>query len=152
MQPRIIIADEYPVVLYGAEHALICAGWRIALTTSKPAQLPSLLGIVSCELLIVDPFQSGEMFTTGMSLLGQLRRAYPDTRVVVFTEACSACVVRELERHDIHALVCKGDGTGELVAAVHQVTSGKKYISSSVASLHPALCPQRASEMAESGG
>lgn len=143
MQPRIIIADEYPVVLFGAEDALVRYGWQVALTTSMPARLPSLLSIVACSVLVIDPFQSREFLTDGAKLLAELRRAAPRMRIIVFTEACSERVLRSLVELGVHGVVWKGDGTAELAAAVEAVMAGERFVSHGIARRHPRLCPRR---------
>lgn len=132
MQSKIILADEYPVVLLGAEDALLREGWTVALTTSRPFSLDSLLSVIPCDVLVADFFQGPGTTADGFLLLDKLIRQHPRMGIIAFTEMCKPDVLRSLLHRSICGLVDKGAGLGDLVAAVGAAQSGRCFISDSL--------------------
>jgi len=68
---------------------------------------------------------------SGMAFLRIIRKAYPDSRIVIYTMHEEPWTVREILDFDADAVVMKSDDTQELVQAVEAVVERDSYYSTS---------------------
>ena len=85
---RVIIADDHPVVLVGAEVALSAApgtSLSIVAQANNADELIDHLQRTSCDLLISDYSMPCGRFPDGLALMGYLRRHYSHLPLIVMT-------------------------------------------------------------------
>ena len=71
----------------------------------------------------------------GIEATGQIRRAYPEVRVVVLTNAAEEEYVFRLLKAGAEGYVLKNAAAEDLVSAIRAVVLGEKYLSPSVSSI-----------------
>lgn len=131
---RVIIADDHPVVLVGLKAWLHTYGGRFAVvgeaTNSK--DLSSILTSVPCDLLITDFSMPGDGTSEdGLSMLRQLRAAYPALPIIVLTMLRNPAVIRQMTRLGVRGMVDKMSMTRELLLVIDAVCAGHTYLSDS---------------------
>ncbi|MEN5419753.1 response regulator transcription factor [Stenotrophomonas sp. TWI169] len=128
MQPRIIIADDHPVVLHGIRIVLEAHQMQVAGSAADGAQLLDLLQRETCHAILTDLSMPG-VGPDGPALLGALRERHPGLPVVVLTGARHPGLLDRLLREGIDGLVDKCAGFAELPMALAAAMSGQVFVS-----------------------
>jgi DNA-binding NarL/FixJ family response regulator len=71
--------------------------------------------------------------TDGLTAVKQLRRLFPDTRVILLTNYDDPFLVRYALGAGASGFVLKAYAATELVEAIHTVAGGGTYVSSAIA-------------------
>ncbi|HYQ22581.1 response regulator transcription factor [Stenotrophomonas sp.] len=128
MHPRIIIADDHPVVLHGIRIVLERHRMSVAGAAADGAGLLDLVARQPCHAVLTDLSMPGSG-PDGADLLDTLRRRYPALPVVVLTGARHPGLLDGLLRDGLHGLVDKSADFGELPQALHAAMAGKVFVS-----------------------
>ena len=83
---RVVVADDHPVILFGAEHALLkFPGIQVVARARQSTELIKVLQTVPCDVLVTDLAMPGGQYGDGLPLIGYLRRNFPTLPIVVLT-------------------------------------------------------------------
>jgi two-component system, NarL family, captular synthesis response regulator RcsB len=130
---RIVIADDHPVILFGAEQALLkFPGIQVVARARQSTELIKALLTTPCDVLVTDLAMPGGQFGDGLPMIGYLRRNFPDIPIVVLTMLENAALLKRLAELGVIAVVHKSDDLGHIGLAVQQVSRGIEYMSPQV--------------------
>ncbi|MEG0182256.1 MAG: response regulator transcription factor [Stenotrophomonas sp.] len=128
MQPRIIIADDHPVVLHGIRIVLETHQMEVAGAAADGAGLLQLLLDQPCHAVLTDLSMPGAG-PDGPELLKVVRERHPDLPVVVLTGTRHPGLLDGLLRDGIQGLVDKSADFAELPQALHAAMAGQVFVS-----------------------
>jgi len=124
---RILIADD---------HALVRAGFRALLSLDKDLEIVGevgngrdaiqAVGKLSPHLMLTDLSMPG---MNGMEAIRDIKRRYPETRVLVVTLHKNDEYIHESLRAGADGYLLKDATHDELLVAIHSVLNGKTYLS-----------------------
>ncbi len=129
MKIRIALADDHPVLLSGIKHEL--AGIHtldVVGTAGNSEALVELLDGTPCDVLVTDYAMPGGAVGDGLTLLGLLRRRYPDLKIIVFTTVENPAIIQEIVKLGVASVLNKSHDTGHLISAIHAAYAGATYL------------------------
>jgi two-component system, NarL family, captular synthesis response regulator RcsB len=130
---RIVVADDHPVILFGAEHALLkFPGIQVVARARQSTELVKALQTTPCDVLVTDLAMPGGQFGDGLPLIGYLRRNFPNIPIVVLTMLENPALLKRLSELGVIAVVHKSDDLSHIGLAVQQVSRGIEYMSPQV--------------------
>lgn len=129
MQPRIVIADDHPIILLGAQIIVEkhSAGIIVGKADSSE-QLDLILKDKPCELLLTD-FSMPHSKCDGIAMLKHVRELYPKLKIIVFTSLQNPAMILNILKIGVRGVVEKNAAHDELIIAIKTVMSDKIYIS-----------------------
>jgi two-component system, NarL family, captular synthesis response regulator RcsB len=137
---RVIVADDHPVILFGAEHALMKSpGLQIVGRARQSTELIKMLQTTECDVLVTDLAMPGGQYGDGLPLIGYLRRNFPDLPIVVLTMLENAALLQRLRELGVISVVNKSDDLSHIGMAVRHVHRHLEYMSPSVKTALEAL-------------
>jgi DNA-binding NarL/FixJ family response regulator len=123
---RILLADDHEVVRRGTRDLLeLQAGWTICGEAGDGARAVALAQELTPDVAIVDLAMP---LLGGLEVIRRMRRASPETHVLVFTMHDSEELAGEARRAGALAYVVKSDPAELLVGAVRAVGSGATFV------------------------
>lgn len=128
MHPRIIIADDHPVVLHGIRIVLERHQMYVTGAAADGAGLLQLVAQKPCHAVLTDLSMPGTG-PDGAALLDALRQRHPALPVVVLTGARHPGLLDGLLRDGVQGLVDKSADFGELPQALRAAMAGKRFVS-----------------------
>lgn len=128
VHPRIIIADDHPVVLHGIHIVLQTHLMQVVGSARDGAQLLQLVDRHDCDAVLTDLSMPGHG-PDGPELIDALRRRRPALPVVVLTGARHPGLLDSLLREGISGLVDKCADFAELPQALNAALAGKMFVS-----------------------
>jgi two-component system, NarL family, captular synthesis response regulator RcsB len=130
---RVVVADDHPVILFGAEHALLkFPRIEIVGRARQSTDLIKMLQSIACDVLVTDLAMPGGQYGDGLPLIGYLRRNFPDLRIVVLTMLENAALLKRLSELGVISVVNKSDDLSHIGLAVQHVSRNLEYMSPSV--------------------
>jgi two-component system capsular synthesis response regulator RcsB len=130
---RVIIADDHPVILFGAAQALLrFPEIEVVGQARQSTELIQLLQKTPCDVLVSDLAMPGGQYGDGMPLLGYIGRQFPHVRIAVLTMLENPALLKRLREVGVQAVISKGDDLSHIGLAIIQVTRGKEYIGPSI--------------------
>jgi len=139
----IVLADDHHIVRASLRALLETeARFSVIGETADGRQAVNLVAQLRPHVLIVDLMMPG---LTGLEVTRQVRRRAPATRIVILSMHRHATYVLEALHCGATAYVLKNSGAGGLIAAVHAVMRGRRYLS-------PPLSEDGLDAYAEKGG
>ena len=127
MTVTILLADDHPIVRQGLRHLLEGeSDLKIVGEASDGLQAVQLTEKFKPNVLIVDMMMPG---LNGLEVLRQVRDRSPSTCSIVLSMQSADVYVVEALKAGALGFVLKETGPSELVNAVQQVISGKRYLS-----------------------
>ena len=137
---RVVVADDHPVILFGAEHALHkFPGLRVVGRARQSTDLVRILQTTACDVLVTDLAMPGGQYGDGLQLIGYLRRNFPVLPIVVLTMLENVALLRRLGELGVTAVVNKSDDLSHIGRAVQHVLGKLGYMSPSVKAALDAL-------------
>jgi two-component system capsular synthesis response regulator RcsB len=137
---RVIVADDHPVILLGARHALArFADIEVVGEARQSTQLVRALTNGPCDVLVTDLAMPGGLHGDGLPLIGYVRRHFPTLPIVVLTMLENPALIRRLGEMGVTAVVSKSDDLAHIGLAVRYVMRGVPYAGPSVRGAHEAL-------------
>lgn len=129
MSLRIALSDDHPVVRAGVRSLLENASghdedWSVVAEADNADELLSVLAHTPLDLLITDFSMPGSRSGDGLTLIGQIRRRYPDLPVIVLTMVSNLPVLRAIADAGVRGLVLKAAAADELPQVVRRVMQG----------------------------
>jgi len=123
----IVLADDHHVVRQGLRSVLEAEPeFSVVAEASDGLDAVRRVEDLRPDVLIVDLMMPG---LGGLEVTRQVRKCSPQTHVVVLSMHGSEAYVLEALRNGAAAYVLKNASTADLVQAVYEVTSGRRYLS-----------------------
>lgn len=123
-------------VLIAEDHTILRAGLRAMLASDPELEVVGeadngrdairAVGQLAPHLVLMDLNMPG---TNGMTAITEIRKRYPDTRVLVLTAHKTEEYIREALEAGANGYVLKDATSAELMMGVKSVLSGKSYLS-----------------------
>ena len=130
---RIVIADDHPVILFGAEQALLkFPGMQVVARARQSTELIKVLQTMACDVLVTDLAMPGGQYGDGLPLIGYLRRNFPNLPIVVLTMLENVALLKRLSELGVTSVVNKSDDLSHIGLAVQHVARNLEYMSPSV--------------------
>ncbi|WP_028212099.1 response regulator [Paraburkholderia mimosarum] len=130
---RVVVADDHPVILFGAEQALLnFPGIQVVGRARQSTELVKVLQTVPCDVLVTDLAMPGGQYGDGLPLIGYLRRNFPNIPIVVLTMLENAALLKRLGELGLIAVVHKSDDLSHIGLAVQHVSRNLEYMSPQV--------------------
>jgi len=130
---RVVVADDHPVLLLGAEQAMLrFPGITVVARARQSTELVKALQSAQCDVLVTDLAMPGGRHGDGLPLIGYLRRNFPGVQIVVLTMLENPALLRRLGELGVIAVVHKSDDLRHIPLAVQQVSRGRGYLSPQV--------------------
>ncbi|MGE8065831.1 response regulator [Pseudomonas sp. NPDC089569] len=128
---RIILADDHPVVLMGAETALCPrpgSGLSIVAQAHSADELIHHLQRTPCDLLVSDYAMPYGRFPDGLALMGYIKRHFSHIPLIVMTMLRNPSLLQALLNAGVSGLFDKHSPLIELKRAVLSVARGRSYL------------------------
>ncbi|WP_457894506.1 LuxR C-terminal-related transcriptional regulator [Stenotrophomonas hibiscicola] len=130
MSIRIVVADDHPVVIAGAQEALAkVPGIQIIASATDSTSLVEALSGTPVDVAVTDFSMPGGQYGDGVALLGFLKRRFPKVPLVVLTGIGGTQVLASLRRAEVTCIVAKTDLIDHLVCAIQAAHRGQGYLS-----------------------
>ncbi|RKP44320.1 response regulator [Trinickia fusca] len=130
---RVVIADDHPVILLGAQHALAqFPDVEVVAQARQSTELVDVLTRVPCDVLVTDLAMPGGRYGDGLPLVGYIRRHFPALGIVVLTMLENAALLKRLKDIGVIGVVNKSDDLAHIGLAIRYVTQGVEYASPAV--------------------
>jgi two-component system, NarL family, captular synthesis response regulator RcsB len=130
---KVIIADDHPVILFGATQALLkFPEIEVIGQARQSTELIQILQKSPCDVLVSDLAMPGGQYGDGMPLLGYIGRQFPSVRIVVLTMLENPALLKRLREVGVTAVINKSDDLSHIGLAIVQVMRGQEYIGPSV--------------------
>ena len=126
---KILIADDHEVVRHGVRDLLSAQpGWEVCHQASTGREVMEMAAKgPPLDIVIMDLSMPG---LNGMETTRQMRKMYPDTKIIIFTMHETEDLVREVFQAGTHGYVLKSDAGTHLVTAIKAVLEGRHFCSS----------------------
>ncbi|RDD79739.1 DNA-binding response regulator [Dyella tabacisoli] len=130
---RAILADDHPVVLLGLRAVLQKDGRATVVGEATSAdELWDLLAGTPCDLLITDYSMPAGKRGSGLALIEQLRRTYPELPIIIVTMISNAALLKAMLDAGANGVLEKSFSAEELPEAVLAIMRGRSYLGQSV--------------------
>lgn len=127
MSVSIVLADDHAVVRHGLRALLEAEPtFRIVGETSDGLQVTDLVTKLKPDVLITDLMMPG---LNGLEVTRQVSQRAPHTRVIILSMHANEGYVLEALRNGASGYVLKESSSADLVRAVREVASGRRYLS-----------------------
>lgn len=126
---RIILADDHPVVLKGAEMALHAPqAFSIVAQADNADELIEHLHHTPCDLVISDYSMPCGRFPDGLALIGYVRRHFNHIPLMVMTVLRNPSLLQALLNLGVSGLFDKRSPLSELKQAANNVSRGRQHL------------------------
>ncbi|MDB5834576.1 MAG: LuxR family transcriptional regulator [Caballeronia sp.] len=130
---KVIIADDHPVILFGATQALLkFPEIEVIGQARQSTELIQLLQKSPCDVVVSDLAMPGGQYGDGMPLLGYIGRQFPTVRIVVLTMLENPALLKRLREVGVTAVINKSDDLSHIGLAIVHTMRGQDYIGPSV--------------------
>jgi DNA-binding NarL/FixJ family response regulator len=124
MRPRVLLADDHRLVL-GALEALLSQECDVVGTATDGRALVAAAVRLQPDLVVLDVAMP---LLNGLDAALQIKRACPRIKIVVITMNEDPEVAAAAFRAGASAYILKQSAASELLSAIHEVTSGRSYV------------------------
>ncbi len=121
---KILVVDDHPIVVDGIRNLLIQQTHTTCATATNVQELDRKLRSDTFDLCILDLEIPGRNY---LALIRQLRRLYPEGKILIYTMHEESWVIAQLAMLHIDGAVSKHSSTAELITAVQFIQDGEKY-------------------------
>jgi two-component system, NarL family, nitrate/nitrite response regulator NarL len=128
---RVLVADDHAIVRSGIRHVLEGEpGFIVVGEASNGAEALALAEQLQPDVAVLDISMPG---VSGLQTASELRRRWPDTRVLVLSMHDNSEYVLESLRAGVHGYLLKDSAAAELGAAIRAVCRGESFFSPPIA-------------------
>jgi DNA-binding NarL/FixJ family response regulator len=124
-RPRLLLADDHELLLDGLRR-LLEADFELLGTVVDGRAAVAAYEQLRPDILLLDIGMPG---LNGIEATRQIRRAFPDARVIFVTMQTDRVYVEEAFRAGASGYVVKQGAAGELIEAIRMVLLGRRYVS-----------------------
>lgn len=129
MSPRVVIADDHPIILLGTKIIVEKHGVGLIVGQAQsPEELEVILKDTPCDLLVTD-FAMPHSQRDGLTMLKRIKRLYPELKIIVLTAIQNPSLILSILNLGIQSVVEKNAHQQELIAAIKSVARNQPYIS-----------------------
>jgi two-component system response regulator NreC len=130
---RILLADDHEIVREGVR-AMIqrCPGWEICGDASTGREAVALAESLKPDIVIMD---IGMPELNGLDATRQIKRALPDTEVLIFTANETEEIVRQVFQAGARGYLLKTEANKHLIPALEMLCKHRTYFSSKVSEM-----------------
>ena len=129
---RIYLVDDHALVRDGMRAVLEASGHEVVGESDQPTAALADIQRVQPDVVLLDLHLGGE---SGMTVLDELPRRAPQARTIVLTMSPQPQHISEALRLGASGYVLKGSSAREVLAAIHNVTQGRRHLAHDVADL-----------------
>jgi two-component system, NarL family, captular synthesis response regulator RcsB len=130
---KVVVADDHPVILLGAEQALMkFPDVEVVAQARQSTELIKVLQTVPADVLVTDLAMPGGQYGDGLPLIGYILRHFPSLKIVVLTMLENAALLKRLGEIGVIAVVNKSDDLAHIGLAIRHVVRDLPYASPSV--------------------
>lgn len=128
---RILIADDHPMIRRGLRQLLEhhCKDWEVCGEASTGRQAVELASKLRPHVVVLD-LAMPEL--NGLEATRQIKKAQPNTEVLIYTMHESQDVTRDVLRAGARGYLLKSDASREIVAAIEALAEHKPYLTGTV--------------------
>lgn len=124
----IILADDHPIVRRGLRAVLESEkGFQLIGEAGDGLEAVRIVENLRPDILIADMMMPG---LTGLEVTRQVKNRVPATRVIILSMHATESYVLEALRNGANGYVLKDSAAEELIYAIREVLSGRRYLSS----------------------
>lgn len=130
-RPRVVIADDHPLLVAGFAAALSNKGIDVVSTHDNPLEAVAAYRRLAADVVILDI-----RFGDGLSGLDVALNAIaddPTTRAILLTQFDQSAVITKSYRGGVLAYITKDMAIDELVRGIEMAAQGKEYLPASIA-------------------
>ncbi|HEX4810686.1 MAG TPA: response regulator transcription factor [Bryobacteraceae bacterium] len=124
-KPRVLIADDHPLIVEGLR-TILAPDFEIIATVTDGVSLVTQAELLKPDIILLD---IGMPLLNGMDAARRVRNVSPLARIVFVTQRTDREYVQSAFRSGASAYVVKQAAAGELVTALHEVMAGRYYVS-----------------------
>lgn len=129
MPIRAVLADDHVIVRQSLKSFLEREGIQVAGEASDGQELVNVSSRLSPDVAVVDISMP---FMNGLEAANEMRRASPQTRIILLTRHDEDQYVTEALRAGVKGYVLKNQAATDLVQAIYHVCRGGFYLSPSI--------------------
>lgn len=129
---RIYLVDDHALVRDGMRAVLEASGHEVVGESDQPTAALADIQRVQPDVVLLDLHLGGE---SGMTVLDELPRRAPQARTIVLTMSPQPQHISEALRLGASGYVLKGSSAREVLAAIHNVTQGRRHLAHDVADI-----------------
>ena len=129
MPIRLVLADDHLLVRQSLRSFLEREGMQVAGEASDGQELISVVARLSPEVAVLDISMP---LMNGLEAAGEIRRASPQTKIILLTRHDEDQYVTEALRMGVKGYVLKNQAATDLIQAIYQVCRGGFYLSPGV--------------------
>ena len=130
MNPRVLVADDHPVVRQGLKSLLTREGFSVVAEAADGREALRQVEAVHPEVALLDLGMPG---LNGLDAAREIMQTSAGTKVIILTQHAEEPYVLEALRAGVHGYVLKSQSVSDVVQAIRDVTRGKLYVSPAIA-------------------
>lgn len=116
---NVIIADDYPIVLFGIRKSLEQIEWvNVVVEFEDSTALINSFGKLDANVLVTDLSMPGEKYGDGITLIKYIKRYYPHLAIIVLTMNNNPAILSAVLELDIDGIVLKQGAPTDLPKAL----------------------------------
>ncbi|HLK68230.1 MAG TPA: response regulator transcription factor [Bryobacteraceae bacterium] len=127
-KPRLLLADDHTILLEGLK-ALLGAEFDVVATASDGRAVLEAAEKHRPNLIVLDISMPG---LNGIEAARRLMESDPDAKVIILTMHADLSFVTAAFEAGVSGYVLKQSAATELITALHEVDSGRRYLSSMI--------------------
>lgn len=129
---RVLIVDDHPVLRHGLMSLLGAhPDITIVAEAENGIQVLPFLAEHTTDVLILDIQMKGQ---SGLDVAHQVRRAYPDVRIIILTTYNEESHLKEAMEAGVHGFLLKSESHSSLAESIRGVMRGERFLSPSLVS------------------
>jgi len=125
-KPRLLLADDHTILLEGLR-ALLAPEFEVVATAADGRAVLEAAERHQPDLILLDISMPG---LNGIEAARRLKQSNPGAKLIILTMHADLSFVRAAFEAGVSGYVLKQSAATELVAALHDVDSGRRYVSS----------------------
>ena len=125
-KPRLLLADDHTILVEGLK-ALLAAEFEVVATVGDGRAVLEAAARHQPDLVLLDISMPG---LNGIEAARRLKQSNPDAKLIILTMHGDLSFVSAAFEAGVSGYVLKQSAATELVTALHDVDSGRRYISS----------------------
>ncbi len=122
----IAIIDDHEAILEGIYSFLKRQGISKVDVFTSPEAMEEATGRAHYDVYIIDVELKED---TGLSLVGRIRQADPEAKILIYTMHEEIWMVREIQSRDVDGVLYKSARMEEVLDAISALTEGRTYFS-----------------------
>lgn len=131
-QIRVLIVDDHPVLRHGLMSLLGAQpDINIVAEAEDGIQVLPQLSKTQTDVLILDIQMKGQ---SGLEVAHQVRRSYPDIKIIILTTYDEEAHLREAMEAGVHGFLLKSESHSTLAESIRRVMRGERILSPSLVS------------------